>query len=149
MLSIVPALLMPIVAARTAIGSNANRIFRVALTLSGGVAALVVIVCSLFPGRIVALVTGSAYHAAAPLVAPYALAASALALAGLIVTYEIGAGRPPALLVTIVALAEICVALAYHPSAERLIAIVLCGHAALLVAAVAALWAPHRATSTA
>ena len=149
LLGIIPALLMPIVASRTAVGSDANAIFRAAIVLTATAAGVVVLFCALRPDLIVGAFAGGAFRPAAPLVAPYALAASALALAGLIVTHEVGAGRPPAFAVTAVALAEICTALAYHPSAERLIAVVLCGHAALLLASIVALRAPHRATSSA
>ena len=144
LLGIVPALLMPIVASRTAVGGDAKAIFRVAVTLVAAAAALVVVLCALRPDAIVGIIAGGAYRAAAPLVAPYALAAGALAVGGLLVSHEIGAGRPPAMPVAAVGIAEICVALAYHPSAERLIAVVLAGHVALLVASAIASRVAHR-----
>jgi hypothetical protein len=104
-------------------------------------AAACVMAIALFaiaPRAILAAIGGSAYLAGAPLVALYGIAAAALAMTNVVVSYRIGRGaRFLGRVLLAVAAGEIGAMLWYHPSAASLVAVVIAGHTVALLASVA------------
>ena len=91
-------------------------------------------VVAIFPAQIVVAVASPAFAAAAPLMAPYALASSALAGAIVVATYLIGIDRHGfAIPVAAIGTAEIVAIALVHPDLATVVRIVLIGHAAAFV----------------
>nr|QOL00455.1 hypothetical protein [uncultured organism] len=89
---------------------------------------------ALFPTFILIAVGGRAYVAGAPLVALYGIAASALSMTNVVVSYRISRGaRTIGRVLIVIAAAELAAMLVYHPSAAALVDVLIAGHTLALV----------------
>jgi O-antigen/teichoic acid export membrane protein len=126
----VPTILLPRAAAEAAAGRSARRYLAAALALTAGAAGTIVAAVAAFPGTMVVLMAGPAFAGAAPLLAVYAVAMSALAGAIVVATYLIGIDRHGfAVPVAAIGVAEIAAITQFHPDLAAVVRIVLLGHA--------------------
>ncbi len=138
LLAFAPATIMPKVASTDAGGDERRKIVLQALIVS-----LVVCLCAsgvfiALPGLVIRIVAGAQFAQAAPLVGWYGVAASALALATIIASIELGHGvRRIAYYVGAAAVVEMLAIVAYHPSAVAVVGVVAACHTLALVATIA------------
>ena len=137
LLAFVPSVLLPKVRQRAATAGDTRDVLRPALifTTLTCLASLAVFV---FAPRFVAVVIGGrAYADAATLIPLYGVAASALAIAGVVATYHAGRDRWfVGLALTLVAVAEIAGIVAFHDRAATILRIIVMGHLSGLAAAI-------------
>ena len=88
-----------------------------------------------FPAFILIAVGGQAFLTGAPLVALYGIAASALAMSNLVVSYRLSRGaRTIGRVLVAIAAAEVVAMLVYHPNAVALVTVLIAGHSAAFIA---------------
>ena len=135
----IPTVLLPHVVHRAAQGRSAVPLLGAALGAGAVVAAVVTGICFAVPRLVLLLVGGAAYVDAAPLLVPYALAASALAGATIVATYLAGVHRSyVGIPVAVIAVAEAAAIIAFAHHAGEAVRIVLAGHSAAFFCCVAA-----------
>ncbi|MDX2141272.1 MAG: hypothetical protein SF123_24520 [Chloroflexota bacterium] len=123
-------LLIPLIAQNQALGKPTRPIFM--LLIGGGavVCTVLVAVSALFAPHILRLMYGTAYEAAAALLAPYALAASLYTLTNLAITYQIALGKSgESWMPLLAAVVQIALLLVFHDTLTQvvLVQIVLMG----------------------
>ncbi|HEX3463937.1 MAG TPA: hypothetical protein VHS78_07820 [Candidatus Elarobacter sp.] len=142
----VPMIAIPKIVSRRAGGVSARPV----ALLGAGVAILAALggigLSALFPERVVALVGGAAFRPAAPYLLPYAVAASALAAANIAVAVRVGLHRfghvAP---LAVIACGEIATVAVRHARITDVLATIVVGHSAALLATLAAAAFEHRA----
>jgi len=143
---------LPLAARRSAAGRSAPPSGRLGAVLGGHellwlsgaiVLGLGVVAQGLFtavPGLLLALLFGSSYRLAAPLLPLYGWAALCLALANVAIYYLLGHGRAaPALIAPLGALLQVALIVALRQSLQGVIVALLVANAALLAASLVAL----------
>jgi O-antigen/teichoic acid export membrane protein len=123
-------LLIPLIAQNQALGKPTRPIFM--LLIGGGAVVCIFLVAAsaLFAPHILRFLYGTAYEAAAPLLAPYALAASLYTLTNLAITYQIALGKSgESWMPLLAAVAQIALLLVFHDTLTQvvLVQIVLMG----------------------
>jgi O-antigen/teichoic acid export membrane protein len=137
LLAFAPATIMPKVASADPDSEERTKIVLQALTVS-----LVVCLCAsafflALPGLVIRLIAGAQFAQAASLVGVYGVAASALALATIIASIELGQGGVRiAYYVAVAAIIEVIAIVVYHPNAVAVVGVVAGCHTLALVAAV-------------
>ncbi|MEZ4667036.1 MAG: hypothetical protein R3E39_03800 [Anaerolineae bacterium] len=115
---------MPMISRRQALDQPTRPIL---IVLVGGgviVCSLLILGAALFGSNILTILYGTAYVDAAPLLAPYALAASLYTLTNLVITYQIALGRGGETWMPIVAgSAQVIMILLLHASLAQVITV--------------------------
>lgn len=117
-------LLVPLVARRQALGQATRPILL--LLIGGGVTVCgaLILVASVAGSQVLGLLYGPEYVSAAPLLAPYALAASLYTLTNLVITYQIALGKGGETWMPLLAgTAQIIAVLLFHESLTQVITI--------------------------
>jgi len=125
-------LLVPLIARRQALDEPTKPIL--IMLIGGGtlVCGILVVGAALFASTILGLLYGDAYLDAAPLLAPYALAASLYTLTNLVITYQIALGQGSETWMPIAAgIAQIVAVFVFHESLAQVITIQIVLMAAL------------------
>jgi O-antigen/teichoic acid export membrane protein len=130
----VPMIAIPKIVARRASGASARPVALLGVAVALAAAAGAVGIVAFAPGRVIAAVGGAPFRPAAPLLLPYAFAASALAAANVAVAVRVGLHRfgHVAPLVTI-ALAEIVTVVLRHARITDVLWTIVIGHSAGLL----------------
>jgi O-antigen/teichoic acid export membrane protein len=133
--SFVPTLVMPKASARVAGGRSTLPLLGAALGLAAVIVTVSLLACVIAPRFVVTLLSGRAFGEAAPLVLPYTIASSALALANVVAAYKMGLHRYDFVLpCLVVAAAEVTALSMWHPTLSTVVIILMSGHIALLAA---------------
>lgn len=128
--SFLPAVVLPKTTAHAATGGSSRRLLAQAAALAAGLCAVSLAICWAAPREVVRFFAGGAYAAAAPIVFPYALALSALALANLVATYKIGLHRFGFVVPLFVVLCgEVAGIARFHAGPQEIVGVLLVGHA--------------------
>src|SRR5665213_2450398 len=142
----IPTVLLPQTADRSARGERTRWLFVQALALTVAICLCAVALYVLVPGWVITTITGRAFLAGAPFLAPYVVAIAALATTNVIATYNIARGRfrfvAPLVLVV---LGEIAAVVIRHRSAADLLQTIAVGHALALLACASSLGGPPAA----
>jgi O-antigen/teichoic acid export membrane protein len=147
-ISFVPTLIMPKATARAAAGRSPLPLLGAALGLAGTIVAVAVIAGAVAPRFVVTLIAGRAFGDATPLVLPYLIASGALALANVVAAYKMGLHRYDFVIPAgVVAILEIGVFAAWHPTLEAAVTVLLSGHIAILLVTLFRSNAIHAAAS--
>jgi O-antigen/teichoic acid export membrane protein len=133
--SFVPTLIMPKATSRAASGRSPVPLLGMAMALSTAIVIVAVLFGALLPHFVVTLIAGKRFGEAAPLVLMYIGASGLLSLANVVMAYKMGLHRYdfviPAL---VVAIAEIAVLSAWHPSLLAVVSVLIIGHAGVFLA---------------
>ncbi len=134
LLAFVPTIVLPKATSRASAGRSTAGLFAGALGIGAAIAVPGCLLAALFPERVVTLLAGRAFAAAAPIVPVYVAAAAALGLANVVAAYQFGLHRYRFVaLSTCAGLLEIVVLCAWHPPPLAMAGVLLAGHACVLV----------------
>jgi len=146
----IPTVLLPQTADRSARGERTRWLFVQALALTVAICLCAVALYVLVPGWVITTITGRAFLAGAPFLAPYVVAIAALATTNVIATYNIARGRfrfvAPLVLVV---LGEIAAVVIRHRSAADLLQTIAVGHSLALLACASSLGGRRRGAAAA
>lgn len=138
LVAFVPTIVLPQTIHRAATGKPVGGVL---LRAIGAVAVLAgggLLLFALAAPSVIGTLSGPAYLAAAPLLFPYGIATTLLAILNTIVVYKIGVHRFAFVIpLAVVALIELIAIALFHGSPYQVIRIVILGDAAALIAAVA------------
>jgi O-antigen/teichoic acid export membrane protein len=135
LVAFVPAVVLPRAAGLAGRGERASSILvpafgAIALLAGGGLLAY-----AFFPATIVTTLAGGAFVSAAPLVFPYGVAATLLAMLNTIVFFKVGLHRFDFLVpLTLVVLAELVAVILRHATPQQVIEILIAGNSVALLA---------------
>lgn len=133
----IPQILLPKVVRRRALGGTSSHYLFYSVLAVAAVGAMGISVCALAPWLVIRLVAGAAFTGIAPLLIPYAIAMTLLAVANTASTYRIGAHRlgfgVPLLVVTA---AEVVAFSFMHGQPSDIVRTVLVGHFAVAIVTV-------------
>lgn len=125
----VPTVLMPKATAAVALGKPPAPLLGAAAAATAIVVLPLLALVALFPQFIALAVGGRAFQLAAPLMLPYAIAMTALAMATVLATYLIGIGRRKfAIPLSVVCALEVTAITIVHPDIATVVRIVMAGH---------------------
>jgi O-antigen/teichoic acid export membrane protein len=146
LVSFVPIVVLPRAVSRVATGASARPILLQALGIVAVLAGAGLAAYALFPGAIVRALAGGAFGDAAPLLLPYGVATTLLAVLNTVVIYKIGVHRFGFVIpLALVALAELIAIATFHDTPYRVISILIVADAVALAVTLVA--APERRPS--
>ncbi len=134
----VPTVVLPRAVHLTALGKSALPVLVQALGIVVVLAAAGLVIFRYAPGTVVETLTGSAYLAAAPLLFPYGVASSLLAVLNTVVLYRIGIHRFGFVVpLSLVAAAELIAIAVFHDSVFEVLRILIVAVAAAVAVTLA------------
>ena len=133
--SFLPIVLLPHVALRWATGRPHRHLLGAALAIVIAIMGVTVTACALKATFVLTILAGRAFEGAAPLLLPYVVSSSALAIANLLAMYAIARhsfGFIP--YVIVIAVSEIAAVTLRHASPMEIVQDILAGHVAICLA---------------
>jgi O-antigen/teichoic acid export membrane protein len=141
----VPIVLLPQAAGRAARGDRTRGLFLAAFGVSLAICAVALAFFALFPHLVVVTIAGPPFGAAAAYLGAYVYAIAVLALANVVLTYNVARGRTRFVLpLACVALGEIVAVVLRHRTAADLLQTIAVGHTCALLATATSLGGPSR-----
>jgi len=135
----VPMVVIPKIVSRRASGVSARPVALLAVAVAVAVAVGAIGIVAAVPGRVIAAVGGAAFRPAAPMLLPYAIAASSLAAANVAVAVRVGFHRFGHVVpLIVIAAAEIVAVAVRHATVTDVLQTIVVGHTAGLIATLAA-----------
>lgn len=135
--SFLPIILLPDVALRSASGRPHRHVLGAALAIAVSIIGVAIAACAFQAKVVLAILAGHAFQGAAPLLLPYVVSSSGLALANLLAMYAIARhsfGFIP--YVIVIAVCEITAVTLRHASPMEIVQDILAGHLAICLAMV-------------
>jgi O-antigen/teichoic acid export membrane protein len=133
--SFLPIILLPDVALRSASGRPHRHVLAAALAIAVAIIGIAVAACALKAKLVLAILAGHAFEGAAPLLLPYVVSSSGLAVANLLAMYAIARhsfGFIP--YVIVIAVCEITAVTLRHASPSQIVQDILVGHLSICLA---------------
>lgn len=131
----IPTIVLPKATARAAAGRSPLPLLAAAVGCAVAFVAVATLAAAVAPRFIVTLISARAFADAGPLVLTYVLASGALAVAGVISSYQFGLHRYTFVLpMCAAAAAEIVTLAVWHPSLRAVVGVLLAGHLCVLAA---------------
>jgi O-antigen/teichoic acid export membrane protein len=145
LVAFVPTVLLPQAAGRSARGERTRWLFAQAFGLAVALDLIVVGAFALFPRTVAVAIAGRSFAGAAAYVVPYGYAIAMLAVANVVVTYNVARGRLGFVVpLACVVLGEIVSVVVRHRTASDLLQTIAVGHTLALLAAATSLGRPSR-----
>jgi O-antigen/teichoic acid export membrane protein len=146
LIAFVPVVLLPQAALRAARREGTRWLLVQSLAVAAAIAGAAVAFFALFGETTIVTLTAARYRGAAPMLVPYVYATGMMALANIVVTYNVARGRMRFVVpLAVVALGEIVSVVLRHRSVNDLLQTIVVGHTIALFAAATSLGGSSRA----